>query len=331
MSDRANRGSGSHAAVFLPASEPRRRIYSLVVHGREIFLHTGTHTLGRALTCDIVVNDRLVSREHARIVVRDNSAMLVDLGSTNGVYLNEVRIEGAAALHDGDLIVIGTKELTVRAVVSDDQRTTSPDESGVRSEEEISEVISRDTPPSSGRIRMANADSGPTEQADSARAVARIGAIHAPDARSDDAPRNTEKADALLVLGRLADRAMVMGNYEGAELVLRSHLEALLAAARSDVAIPDAQRETACRYALRLADALRRPAWVDYAVEMHLIAGKPMSEWCTSRMVLIVPVVPGVDAEQLFFYQQMLKGSLADLPPEERSRAEQIIALQPGR
>jgi len=317
--------------VSLPASEPRRRIYSLVVHGREIFLHIGTHTLGRALTCDIVVNDRLVSREHARIVVRDSSAMLVDLGSTNGVYLNEVRVEGAAELHDGDIIVVGAQELTVRAVVSDDQRATLPGESGVRLDEEVSEVIARDTPPSSKRMRMALADSGPQELADTARTVAQIGSIRSLDARSDDAPRNTEKADALVVLGRLADRAMVMGNYDGAERVLSSHLEALLAAARSDVAIPDAQRETACRYALRLADALHRPAWVDYVVEMHLIAGKTMSEWCTTRMVLVTPVVAGIDAEQLFFYQQMLKGSLSDLPPEERARAEQIIALQPGR
>ncbi len=334
MSDRATRGSGSHAAVAVPpASSPRRRIYSVLIHDKEIFLHVGTHTIGRGLSCDLVVNDRLVSREHARLVIREASAAIIDLGSTNGVYVNENRVQGTEELRDGDLIVIGSQELTLKAAVSDDERVTSPRLEANAPGGEISEVIEREPPPS-GRFRTKAPDSGPqaapsSEPAQIGVLPAQIGALRVPDSRSDSGPHLTEKADAIQVMGRLADRAMVMGNYEAAEHVLQGHLEALIGAARSDVPLPAARRETASRYALRLADALQRPAWVDYVVELHLIARAVMSEWCTSRMMLVVPSLPGIDVEQLFFYQQMLKGRLEQIPAEERVFAEQLIALEP--
>jgi len=326
MSDRVSGGSGSQAAAVQPTFAPRRRIFSLVVHGKEIFLRPGTHTIGRALSCDIVVNDRLVSREHARLIVRDTTATVVDLGSTNGSYVNESRVQGSCELRDADLVIIGSEEMTLRAVTSDDERTTSPGpapESG----EEISEVIERD-PPSSSRVAV-------QQEAPVSATVgtfrASIGSIRIADARSDSAPHLTEKADALQVLGRLADRAMVMGNYDAAEHVLESHLNALLVAARNGLDVPDAQRETASRYALRLADALQKPGWIDFAVELHLIASKPMSEWCTSRLLLVATQVAGTDLEQFFFYQQMLKGTLERMTPVERVFAGQIVDLQPRR
>ena len=69
--------------------------------------------LGRDATCDVVCDDALSSRRHARIIVLQTAVLLEDLGSTNGVYLNGMRLEKRAALHAGDRIVIGTSELSV--------------------------------------------------------------------------------------------------------------------------------------------------------------------------------------------------------------------------
>lgn len=62
---------------------------------------------------DIVLQDRLASRRHARIERQGNVYMLVDLGSTNGTYLNDLtkRISGPARLAVGNVITIGITRL----------------------------------------------------------------------------------------------------------------------------------------------------------------------------------------------------------------------------
>jgi pSer/pThr/pTyr-binding forkhead associated (FHA) protein len=47
-----------------------------------------------------------VSREHARIVVAGSRVVVEDLGSTNGVFVNSVRIERQELRH-GDLVTVG--------------------------------------------------------------------------------------------------------------------------------------------------------------------------------------------------------------------------------
>ena len=69
--------------------------------------------LGRDATCDIVLDDPLSSRRHASIVITQVGVVLEDLSSTNGVYLNGVRIEHRAPLHAGEHIIVGTTELSV--------------------------------------------------------------------------------------------------------------------------------------------------------------------------------------------------------------------------
>ena len=49
---------------------------------------TGTLIIGRNSGCDVVIPDRQVSRQHARITKNGAVVMLEDLGSKNGTYLN---------------------------------------------------------------------------------------------------------------------------------------------------------------------------------------------------------------------------------------------------
>ena len=48
-----------------------------------------------------------VSRQHARITVAEGRATLEDLGSKNGTFVGDRRIETPIELHDGDEIGVG--------------------------------------------------------------------------------------------------------------------------------------------------------------------------------------------------------------------------------
>jgi adenylate cyclase len=74
--------------------------------------------VGRAPTCDVVVNDSSVSRRHAQLSVDAGVCTVEDLGSRNGTYVNGQQID-RAQLNDGDRVVLGQFPLKLRSVASD--------------------------------------------------------------------------------------------------------------------------------------------------------------------------------------------------------------------
>ncbi len=62
--------------------------------------------IGRDSDCDLVVNDRQVSRRHASITPTPEGVFLEDLGSKNGTHRNGKPFSGAVLLEDGDIIQI---------------------------------------------------------------------------------------------------------------------------------------------------------------------------------------------------------------------------------
>lgn len=61
---------------------------------------------GRDETCDVVVDEDTASRRHAKIVRKGDHWMVVDLGSTNGTYVNEKQVQ-ILKLKSGDRIRVG--------------------------------------------------------------------------------------------------------------------------------------------------------------------------------------------------------------------------------
>ena len=61
----------------------------------------------------MVLDDALVSRRHLRIFAMTDRVVLTDLMSMNGVYINGVRVDGAARLRAEDRIVVGTTVLSI--------------------------------------------------------------------------------------------------------------------------------------------------------------------------------------------------------------------------
>ena len=71
-------------------------------------LKSGSYVLGRSSKCDIVLRDSSITRRHARIVVRrDGTIEVTDLGSRNGVFVNDELVE-SAIVTQGDRIRLGT-------------------------------------------------------------------------------------------------------------------------------------------------------------------------------------------------------------------------------
>ncbi len=76
--------------------------------GRMHKLDRAETVLGRSSDAQFQVEDDGISRKHAKVVaIGDGRFQLVDLGSTNGTFLNGLKVS-SATLHDGDKIQIGS-------------------------------------------------------------------------------------------------------------------------------------------------------------------------------------------------------------------------------
>ncbi|MGH9367691.1 MAG: GGDEF domain-containing protein [Thermoanaerobaculia bacterium] len=96
--------SGPEANIIL-ISHPRGQ----KLGSRYRFRPGSTLVLGRAKDVDVSVPDASsLSRRHASLTYRIESVILEDLGSTNGTYVNDVRIEEPTLLRSGDRFQIGS-------------------------------------------------------------------------------------------------------------------------------------------------------------------------------------------------------------------------------
>ena len=100
--------------------------YWLAWNDRTFALSAGDNLIGRNPECGIWVDAAGVSRRHARLRLDTESgdADIEDLGSTNGTFVNEVRVESAVTLRDGDTVHLGSVALTFRAWLADRSRST---------------------------------------------------------------------------------------------------------------------------------------------------------------------------------------------------------------
>jgi hypothetical protein len=95
------------------------RCWLITAAGYAIRLQEGENVVGRDPSADLFVDLPGVSRRHARVVVTGASAIVEDLGSKNGTFVNDQLVSGPAPLAAGDRVRIGSLVAIFRAAGSD--------------------------------------------------------------------------------------------------------------------------------------------------------------------------------------------------------------------
>lgn len=95
------------------ALPPLRARASTAAIARADRLPPGGLAIGRTTDNQIVVNDPLASRKHARLVAGREGLTIEDLGSANGTFVNGTR-QQRAVLREGDVITIGNIDFVVQ-------------------------------------------------------------------------------------------------------------------------------------------------------------------------------------------------------------------------
>src|ERR1700712_2530407 len=65
--------------------------------GHRFFLTQPEMIIGRDANADIVASDQSISRKHAKIEQTDGKVTITDLGSSNGTFINDIKLEPAAS------------------------------------------------------------------------------------------------------------------------------------------------------------------------------------------------------------------------------------------
>ncbi len=132
---------------------------------REFAITKPRVVVGRTSQCDLRIPLSSVSRQHCELSVEDDRIALRDLGSSNGTFHNDTRVQ-EAELQAGDEITIGPVVFTVvvngqpeviepvrtivephnDAVASPDARTTTPSAAAAVMEEEDEDTVDFDDP-----------------------------------------------------------------------------------------------------------------------------------------------------------------------------------------
>lgn len=100
---------------------PKIIIHEPNAETRSIDLEPGTYDVGRSKENDIVLSDSKISRLHAKISynLEDETFIIEDLESANGVYVNKVKIINSGKLKEGDEVKLGRAIIEIKSSFND--------------------------------------------------------------------------------------------------------------------------------------------------------------------------------------------------------------------
>lgn len=101
------------------AKKARTTPRELVIHTpqakpRVVRLDAHDVTFGRAETSTVSLDDAYISDHHARVFLQDGEWHVSDLGSTNGTFVNQVKVTSPTPIAAGDQLGIGKTTVEVR-------------------------------------------------------------------------------------------------------------------------------------------------------------------------------------------------------------------------
>ncbi len=123
MAQRSKPDTGGHGntTMFFPGQRTHRRLGRVLLRvqegpdrGAKVQVSRNRLTVGRSAVNDLPLSDTSVSGTHLEILVTDEGICVRDLGSTNGTFVDGVRVR-EAFLEPGSVIQIGTTEIVLQA------------------------------------------------------------------------------------------------------------------------------------------------------------------------------------------------------------------------
>lgn len=274
-----------------------------LVHDLEV--PPGEFVIGRSPDCQLSLDDPLVSRRHAILVVQNEGVFVEDLSSRNGVLVNSKRIAGPTRLSDGDQIQVGSQVMQLLGV-------PGPDSS------------SRDSLTPAQRRSTHNADIITLTGADNeelAAATAESQIQLAPPESPD------KRISSLALIGGLAEKALAMGRADEAERILTRSLRDVMVKARGREEVRPELAEKAAYYASRLATATTRGLWVDYIFELYGHMGTLLPAKLVDELFTVMRKVKSVDKALIASYTEKLRKN-DSLGPSERFIRQRIEGLE---
>ena len=96
------------------AAEEGEWVLEPVEHAGEILRLIGSMlTIGRTAESDIALPSKMVSRNHARLLIGPNGIIVEDAGSTNGCFVNGEQVK-QHLMHDNDVLELGDLRYRLR-------------------------------------------------------------------------------------------------------------------------------------------------------------------------------------------------------------------------
>ncbi|MCA9667978.1 MAG: sigma 54-interacting transcriptional regulator [Myxococcales bacterium] len=100
--------------------------------------------VGRAADADVVIDDRSLSRRHARLEVREGRLWVEDLGSRNGITVNGEALDDARALDVGDALALGRIDLEIRGPARGDGGAGGDDATALAGHDAFRQALERE-------------------------------------------------------------------------------------------------------------------------------------------------------------------------------------------
>src|SRR4029077_18700861 len=90
------------------------RAVLLLPDRHQVPINRAEFVIGRSSSADLTLDDTNISRQHARLELKDGSFFLSDLGSSNGTFVNGVRVKERSLVRDQDNLKIGRIAVVLR-------------------------------------------------------------------------------------------------------------------------------------------------------------------------------------------------------------------------
>jgi pSer/pThr/pTyr-binding forkhead associated (FHA) protein len=249
----------------------------------------------------LVLDDGLVSRRHAQIVVTDEHATVEDFGSANGVFVNGRRVAGSEVLNSGDQLQVGKQQFVVRAVARQSptrssQRFTAETLHGLRIPLDVASAPGID-PITKSDLKMPEVEA-------------------------------THRAEALELLGGVADKVLALGRGDEAERVLSAALNNILAEVKRGREPAPRVIGRAASYAGKLAEATTRGKWIDYTIELYTALRRPLPIEFVDQMYAVLRRVDAVNLSGLRAYLSILHDQTTVFGPNERFAIQRLEGFE---